>query len=273
MHRIIALFALSLTMAGCASYVTPGGAAPKQALGITPQDQKLGTDSGIAAAMEKKPLAAFPASVAVVRVQAAGYRTRTAYGVGTGEYSGVTLRDVESETDVAKLAQLPQLRGLAVLNPIVLPPQLQTDYELRLAAARVHADMLLVYTIDTQFLESDHTTPLSVITLGATTTKNLRILSTVSAALLDTRSGYVYGLADATKSFEQHQNAWKTDDEVDRSRRKVEGEAFAALVTNLQTTWSGIVREYAAPTAAASAADAPAPAHTRASHYATPGGE
>ena len=261
---------LMLLATGCASYVTPGAGAPQKALGITPQDQKLGTDSGIAAAMDKKPLATFPASVAVVRVQAAGYRTRTAYGIGTGEYCVVTLRDIESDTDVARIAALPMLRGVAALNPIVLPPQLQTDYELRLAAARVHADMLLVYTIDTQFLESDHTTPLSVITLGATTTKNLRILSTASAALLDTRSGYVYGLADATKTFEQHQNAWKTDDEVDQSRRKVEGEAFAAMVTDLQTTWTGIVREHAsAPTAAA----APEAAHTDGTRYTTPGGD
>ena len=254
-------------ISGCASYVTPGAGAPSKALGITPQEQKDQTDSGIAAVMEKKPLASFPASVAVVRVQAAGYRTRTAYGIGTGEYCVVTLRDIESDADVARISALPMLRGVAALNPIVLPPQLQTDYELRLAAARVHADMLLVYTIDTQFLESDHTTPLSVITLGATTTKNLRILSTASAALLDTRSGYVYGLADATKIFEQHQNAWKTEDEVDHSRRKVEGDAFSAMVTDLQTTWSGIVREHAAAPAPA------APARNDGAGYTTPGGD
>src|SRR5207249_3104559 len=115
------------------------------------------------------------------------------------------------------------------------------------AAAKMHADMLLVYTIDTEFMELNRTTPLTVFTLGATTTKNMRILSTASAAILDTRSGYVYGLAEGTKHHEELQNAWKTQDEVDKVRRDVESQAFADLVANLQTTWGGIVQENTTP--------------------------
>jgi hypothetical protein len=75
----------------------------------------------------------------------------------------------------------------------------------------------------------------------------MRIMCTASAALMDTRSGYVYGLAEAAKDHEELQNAWKTDDEIDRTRRDVEGKAFAALVTDLQKTWDGVVKEYAVP--------------------------
>jgi hypothetical protein len=45
------------------------------------------------------------------------------------------------------------LRGLAPLNRLVLPQQLQSDRELRVGAAKLHADMLLIYTLDTTFAD------------------------------------------------------------------------------------------------------------------------
>jgi hypothetical protein len=216
-------------------------------LGAAPIDQKNATETGVAEAMAKKPLASFPAAVAVVRVQSPGYKSYTAQGWGTGEYSIITTRDVEAQADVDKLGQLPMLRGLAPLNRLVLPQQLETDRELRIGAAKLHADMLLIYTLDTTFADVSRATPLSVITLGIGPTKRMRVMCTASAALMDTRSGFVYGLAEASKDHEELQNAWKTDDEIDRTRRDVEGQAFAALVGDLQKTWDGVVKEYAVP--------------------------
>src|SRR5439155_6018098 len=156
-----------------------------------------------------------------------------------------TTRDVESREDLDRLGRLPMLRGMAPLNRLVLPEQLQSDMELRRGAAKMHADMLLIYTLDTTFSDISHATPLSVVTLGIGPTKRMRILCTASAALLDTRSGYVYGLADASRDHDELQNAWKTADEVDVTRRDVEGKAFAALVGELQKSWDGVVKEYA----------------------------
>jgi hypothetical protein len=233
---------------GCASsYTTPGRGATMEMFGATPQAQKVNTDGGIQSILDKKPLASFPASIAVVRVQAPGYRSYTACGIGGGRFSVITTRDIEADADVARLSQLPMMRGVAPLNRLVLPDAFQSDYELREAAAKMHADMVLVYTLDTQFVDLNRSTPLTVFTLGIATTKNMRILTTASAALLDTRSGYIYGLAEGTERHEEHQNAWKTDDEVDMARRKVETEAFKELVDNLQTTWSGVVAQYATP--------------------------
>ena len=65
---------LMLLAAGCANYVTPGRAAPMAALGVSAFDQRVGTDSAIKDAMAKKPLASFPAAVAIVRVQSPEYR-------------------------------------------------------------------------------------------------------------------------------------------------------------------------------------------------------
>ena len=246
--RLIAILALC-ALAGCAtSYTTPGRGAQMNMFGAaTPEVRDANTDAGIKAVLERKPLASFPTAVAVVRVQQANYRSQTASGWGNGQYSIVTQRDIENPADVERLGKLPMLRGLAPLNRLVLPATLQTDLELRQAAARMHADMLLIYTLDTTFHDVDKTTPISLVTLGTTSTKRMRILSTASAALLDTRSGYVYGLAETTKDHEELQNAWKTEEAIDRNRRDVETRAFAGLVSELETTWGGVIKEYAKP--------------------------
>ena len=248
--RTIDLLVLLLLVTGCASYTTPGRGAPMELFGASLQEQRSKTDQGVQTILDKRPLASFPAGVAVARVQAVGYQSRSNCGFGTGQYSVVTTRDVEADADISRISAFPMLRGLATLNRLVIPDTLNSDLELRQAAAKVHADLLLVYTVDTQFLELDRSNVLTAFTLGTLTTANVRIISTASAAILDTRSGYVYGLAEGTERREQQRNAWKTEDEVDRDRRDTESRAFAKLVANLQTTWGGIVHEYATPHAA-----------------------
>ena len=244
--RIATTLILCAALGGCAtSYATPGRGARMQLFGAAEAEKAEGTDTIIQKALDKKPLASFPASVAVARVQAAGYASRTAQGWGVGQYSVVTSRDVETDADVERLGKLPMVRGIAPLNRLVIPATLQTDYELRHAAAKMHADMLLIYTLDTTFHDLSRATPLTLVTLGATNTKRKRILCTASAALLDTRSGYVYGLAESTKAHEELQNAWKTEDEVDLTRRAVESKAFAELIGELEKTWGAVVREHA----------------------------
>lgn len=245
MKTMIMLIVCALLTGCAASYATPGRGAQMRMFGASATEQAEGTDTSIQKALDKQPLASFPASIAVARVQAAGYTSRTASGWGTGQYSVVTSRDVETDADFERLGKLPMLRGIAPLNRLVIPATLQTDYELRHAAAKMHADVLLIYTLDTTFHDLNRTTPLSIVTLGAANTKRKRILCTASAALLDTRSGYVYGLAESTKGHEELQNAWKTQDEVDVTRRAVEAKAFADLIGELEKTWGGVVREHA----------------------------
>src|SRR5688572_27675716 len=253
MSRLV-VTAMFVLLTGCASYATPGRGAQMDLFGGSPQDAQAraeakaaGTDAGIQAVLDKKPLASFPASLALVRVQAPGYVSYTARGWGGGAYTVLTTRDVEKPEDVSRINALPQVRGVAPLNRLVIPAVLNSDYELRAAAARMHADILVLYTIDTVFHETDRTTPVTVITLGAANNKRLRIMSTASAALLDTRSGYVYGLAEASGEHEELQNAYKTEEEIDRIRRNVETKAFAGLVGEMESTWKGVLAEHVRP--------------------------
>jgi hypothetical protein len=214
-------------------------------LGLT-ADQP--TDAGVMQALRKKPLATLPTAIAVVRVQAPGYHSETAEGWGNGAYSIVTQRDIEKQDEkLAELQKLPMVLGLAPINRLLLSPNLQSDVELRQAAAALHADMLLIYTLDTTFNVQDVAAPLSVITLGLSPNQVAHVICTASAVLMDTRNGYVYGIAEATAQDNQLASAWTNEAAVDQTRKRVEAKAFAQLVGDLQGTWTGVVSNMTAP--------------------------
>lgn len=243
--RLALIISTTLTLlAGCASYHAPGGPADFRALGITPEVQQADTPSEINASFNKKPLAGFPTGIAVVRIQATGYQSPTAQGWGNGAYSIVTTRDVESDESMEKLRKLPQVRGIAPINRLLLPRQLQSDRELRDAAARMQADMLLIYTFDTTFRERDLASPISVITLGLSPTQATNVVTTASAVLMDTRNGFIYGIAEASARREGLATAWNTTSAIDGDRKRTETEAFEKLVGELATTWKGVVDNF-----------------------------
>ena len=234
-------------MAGCASYVAPGRAADFGAMGVTHELQQHGTPASMREAFDRKPLASWPASIAVARVQASGYRSRTAAGYGQGTYSIVTNRDVEKDVQFERLVRLPMVKGVAPIGKVLLmsTPQLNSDVELREAAATLQADMVLIYTLDTEFWVRDMATPLTVLSLGLSPSQEARVTTTASAVLIDTRSGFVYGLAEATEQNNRLASAWTSEDAIDAARLKTEEKAFEKLVVELEKTWSGVVTRYA----------------------------
>jgi hypothetical protein len=248
--RTCACLSLALASAvasGCASYRTPGVAADFHAMGITPEQAATQTDASINDRLDRKPLAGFPTNIAVVRVQGPYYRSQTARGYGTGGFTVVTTRDVETPEAFDQLAGLPMVEGIAPLNRLVLPAEFSSEKSLREAAASVQADMLLLYTFDTEFETDKKVAPLGLITLGLFPDRLARVTSTASAALIDTRNGYVYGLSEATGHDDQLTNAWNNTDAIDSSRRKAEREAFDGLVKEVQSLWSGVVKRYGPP--------------------------
>ncbi len=226
-----------LLLTGCSShYVAPGPGVTPGALGRT--DVSMDRPA---------PMAAFPARVAVARVQGSGYYNQSVQSYGTGRYSVVTSREVEKDVDVDRLTQLPQLAGLAMLNRIVLPSTLESDRDLRQAAARLGADLLLIYSFDTTFRVKDHEIgPLGVITLGTLPNHEARVTSTCSAALLDVRTGFIYGLAEGTGRKSELSSVWRTSAAVDSARRHAESQAFGALVPEIERMWAGVISQYAA---------------------------
>lgn len=240
------LAALAFLLPACAShYVVPGGGADFHALGITKQQADDQADPGIAAKLQRKPLAGFPAVIAAIRVQDRGYRSYTASGYGEGPFTVVTTRDVETPEQIDRLQRLPMVRAIVPINRLVCTSEVSSERHLRDAAASVQADLVLLYTFDTKFGHETTIPALGTITLGLFPNEEARVTTTASAAILDTRSGYIYALAEATAKRERLTNAWNTESAIDQARRGAETEAFDKLVGEVESSWKGVVERYA----------------------------
>ena len=232
--KILLLLCLVL-LESCASYTTPGGAVSLSEL----------ADGDINELMAKEPAAIFPVNLAIARVQASGY---SAYGVdsyGSGRYSVVTARDVVSEDDFERIKKLPGIRGLAPLNRLILSPNLDSIKALRLASARLKSDILLIYTFDTTFhIGEQKLAPLNVVALGMLKNKEVMVTTTASAAFFDVRTEYLFGLAEATARERKKSSIWQERAAVDDLRVVTEKAAFAKLLSEVETTWKGVVAQF-----------------------------
>ena len=237
---------------GCAqSYTVPGGPANLANLGVTSEARTAATDHSVQAILNKRPLVTFPATIAIARVQAADYASYTYRGGRNwqGAYSVITARDIEKDDDILAIARLPQVNGVVTLKRILLEGALNSDEQLRAAAARLHANLLLFYTFDTVFQTESRIPPLGVITLGLFPEQNAKVCCTASAVLMDVNNGYVYGVVEATSKDSQLANAWSSKQAMDDVRRRTERDAFAQLLKQFAAEWPVVVATYRPATA------------------------
>ena len=245
----IALAAGVVALAGCATnYVVPGPRADMHAFGNAEQSSKARPASA-QDSLALKPAVTFPATLAFVRVQAPGYASysmpRQPGGATiSSAYSVITTREAEDDAQVDRLGRLAQVTGTTTINHMLLPAVLQSDKELRDAAARLHADLVLVYTFDTAFFETDQSRPLTVVTLGLSPTRKVAVSTTISALLLDTRTGYIYSAYETTKKAEARSTSWSTGETADETRRDNERQAFGQLMDEVEKTWPKLLAQY-----------------------------
>ena len=71
----------------------------------------------------------------------------------------MTTRELQEEQALERLGGLPLVSAMVPFTGLLVPEELQGDEELRTAAARLHADMVLVYTVDTTFRTEDRAAP------------------------------------------------------------------------------------------------------------------
>jgi hypothetical protein len=138
---LVVSIAAGFVLTGCMAYIPPSGRADLAAMsGIT--------DPGMAESFAAKPMAQFPAGIAAIRVQAPGYHsysTDQQGGVFNGRnYSVIVVKEAEDEADFKRLEQLPDVAGIISISRLLLPPQLRSEKDLREAAARLKADMVLL---------------------------------------------------------------------------------------------------------------------------------
>lgn len=234
--RILTTLVLVLCCVGCATYTTPGGSVSLSEIADPEINEILSTE----------PAADFPVNIAVARVQAPKYQSYRVDSYGTGRYSVVTNREVETEDDFEAISNLPQVKAVGPLNRILLPERLDSIDALRGAAARLKADILLIYTFDTTFHAGEQKfAPLNAISLGFLKNKEITVTSTASAAIFDVRTEYLYGLAEATQKESKWASVWGTSSVVDDLRLLAERQAFESLLGEVEKTWANIVGQYA----------------------------
>jgi hypothetical protein len=128
---------------------------------------------------------------------------------------------------------------------LLLPSRFTSLRELRQSAATLRADLLLVYSIDTGFqIDNTDLGPFALVTLGFLPTKKARVTATASAALFDVRTGFVYGLAEATALEEQRGTFWSSSQAVDSARKAAETRAFEKLVGEIERFWDDVLKTH-----------------------------
>jgi hypothetical protein len=227
---------LLLLCSACASYVTPGG--PVRLEDINRAD--------IAEVAARKPSPNFPARIAIARVQAPQYKSYSTESYGTGRFSVVTTQELMTEDQFEGISKWPSVAGVAPINRLLLASTFESLDDLRLSAAKVQADVLLVYTVDTLFTVHGRAYgPLSLISLGLAPDRDANVTSTASAVFTDVRTGFTYGVAEATAKATGLTNIWGSSDTVDKKRLEAEQQAFALLIPQAEKTWTGITKQYA----------------------------
>lgn len=238
--RLLGATMLSFATIGCSAYHAPGRAANLDIF-----ERNSLTDKGLIQVLQRKPLAVFPAGIAMVRLQSPGYTSHTTRGIGQGKYCVIITRDIEREEHFKRISDLPEVAGVTTISRLLLPDRFESDMELRHIAAKLHADMLLIYTVDTVFYTDDMVSPLTTVTLGLSPTRVAHVTSTCSALLIDTRSGYLYATAEATSKKSRLTNAWTNKFALDTARLKAETDAFDKMVGQFEEAWRGVVASYA----------------------------
>jgi hypothetical protein len=224
-----------IVCAGCASYLTPGGSARL--------DQVNRTD--VAEAASRQPTLKLPARLAILRVQARDYRSYSTEGYGRGALTALTTQDLLTEGQLEATSKWPSVAGMAPVTRLMLPASFDSIDDLRVAGAKIQADVLLVYTVDTAFrVRGRGYGPLAVISLGLVPDRDAYITSTASALLVDVRTGFIYGAAEATQKQSGLTNVWNSRSTIDRKRMEAETQAVTLLMEQTAKTWSGIVRQY-----------------------------
>ena len=223
---VIAL-AAALTFSGCAAkYInSPAVARAREA------KRAEFSDPLIARATNAKPTMQFPATIAI----AANDQTVREH-----------IRALSALGKLDGLDSLPQLARTVIVSPVVVGDtdpehRISADLRLREAAAKLHADAVLIIANESQLTDGNLVAPLTALSLGLFPNKRYELISTAFAALVDTRTGYIYGTNEKSRARTGLTMSWGSDDVIHRARSKAEREAMEKLFADFPAFWRGIV--------------------------------
>jgi hypothetical protein len=228
----LALSLVALASAGCSSYVNSRAVQE----GIASRQQNF-THPIVARAYNARPAMHFPATISVVAEQ---------------QDARNHLRAFDAAGRLDRLKGLPQLSNVVLQttllgNSDVNGSERKAGWDLaaRESAARMHADAVLLIGMDTFTTDGDVIAPLTVLSLGLMPNHRYQIVSTAMGALVDVRTGYVYGTLERSAAKGGVTMSWGESDVVGRATRKAEAAALEKLLGEFPNFWQGVVKTHA----------------------------
>lgn len=237
------LLGLAALFSGCSasvgSYETP--ASVNEAL-------LKDTESDIASEFTKKPAAQFPAYIAVARLAGDEVRNAHRYYYRHDNYGSeaVDLSDSPKHAMIVEtIGKQPDVGGATAINSLLLPKgESNAMKAIRKAAAKIHADMVLVYVVNSGLVDDDYAPFLTFITLGLAPTQDISAKATISGALIDVRTGYVYGVVNANAEDKTWSIGWTSRGIAKDLRLSVEEAVFKKFAETIPTNWKSVSTRY-----------------------------
>lgn len=186
----------------------------------------------------------------MVRLQAPDYTNyyvdQTGGKYGSGRFCIIMTRELGESEQYERMAKLPKVADVIGLNRILLPQHFDSLEQIRNAAAQLSAGVVFLYTVDTVFKDTNTSRTLTTISLGMSTSRKITALTTVSALLMDTKTGYIYSAYEATEKEDISSSSWNTRDNADKARQKTETRAFTKLIDDFVESWPRLIKRYPA---------------------------
>jgi hypothetical protein len=224
--------------AGCQSYVnSPRGVAMRKAKAAEFSHPL------IARAYNAKPAIRFPAVIGLAAMDA---RTQT------------HLRNLDAFDKLDGLKSLPHVKDTVSVNSLVMansdselagpdgkptPIWNKSDVIVREAAAKLHADAVLMMIVETTVTDGKIFAPFTLLTLGMFPNDRSEVIATALAALVDTRTGYVYATVERSAGKTCHAMSWD-DDTRERTVENASRRAMEKLLGEFPAVWRGVVAKH-----------------------------
>ncbi|WP_200761260.1 hypothetical protein [Poriferisphaera corsica] len=162
--------------------------------------------------------------------------------------SMVLMDAIESQTEA-----LPLTSNVGNLNSMLVKKHVKDIQEIREAAAKMNANILVLYTVQSRADERTYEIgPLNLIALGFLPNHHTKGQAIISMLMLDVDSGYVYGSAATTSTTKQLTNYWLISDALDSCAAEAELRAEEKMLAKFQELWTGVCNEYVNVTQSAS---------------------
>ena len=225
----VILVALALPFSACTSYVnSPKVAAARR------ESVKAFSDPLIARAYNAKPTIQFPAKIAVAP---------------QCDQAQEQLRRLDAAGKLDALRRLPNISAIIPVSTLLLaegdgkPVWNKSDLILREAAAKLHADAVLLLKVETNISDGKLFAPLTTVSLGLFPNNRAEVIATALAALVDTRTGYVYGTLERSAGRSCITISWD-DFTRDRTIDRACADAVQKLLGDVPDFWRGVVQAH-----------------------------